>query len=65
MNAPLYQRPELAPGPTVDVVCLGVMCEKHASCLRYHAVEFSLSNVVRMGFCNPQRTLFIPIRSAK
>lgn len=64
MNTPLYQRPELTPPPSLSPVCLGVCCEKHAKCQRYHDVEFSTSSVVRIGTCGEKRGLFVPIRGA-
>lgn len=62
MSALLYQRPELTPSNVVAPTCLGVCCERHADCLRYHAVEFEPMTTVRIGTCGEKRGLFVPIK---
>jgi len=45
--------------------CLGVCCELHSVCKRYHSVEFSDPQALRIGHCPKDahgcRTLFVPM----
>lgn len=45
--------------------CLGVCCNVHGMCARYHAVEFSDPHSLRIGHCPKDehgcRTLFVPM----
>lgn len=55
-------QPEIPPARAHEItpVCLGVMCPIHGQCLRYAAADFSTSRTVRIYFCTPARSLFIP-----
>jgi hypothetical protein len=62
----LLQHPELpSRGNTVAPTCLGVCCERHAQCLRYHAVEFEPMTTVRIGTCGEKRGLFVPLKEVR
>lgn len=46
--------------------CFGVLCERHAQCSRYHAVNGAPASLPRIGHCEPDehspRPLFVPIK---
>lgn len=46
---------------TITPVCLGVICEVHSDCLRYHAVDFADPRSLRIGTCGHARSLFVPL----
>lgn len=45
----------------ITPVCVGVCCEQHAICARYHAVMFSEARTLRIETCGPDRALFMPM----
>jgi hypothetical protein len=49
-------------------VCYGVMCEQHADCARYRAVDRMPSDAIAIGTCGvppaTERPLFIPVKAA-
>lgn len=45
----------------INPVCFGVMCERHHACARYHAKDGVFHDIVRIGFCDDERSMFIPL----
>jgi hypothetical protein len=45
----------------VTPVCFGVCCDKHASCVRYAAVDFADAYTLRIATCGERHTMYVPI----
>lgn len=45
----------------ITPVCFGVACEKHGTCERYHAVDFSEARTLRIGTCGASRPMYLPM----
>lgn len=49
--------------PPSEKACYGILCEKHAQCQRYHAIDGAPAHQQRIGTCdrdgNGERPLFL------
>jgi len=55
---------EIIPVLSAAPQCHGVCCQLHSSCQRWRDVEGSSPETLRIDYCGPEHTLYVPVLPA-